>query len=180
MVHLSCHSVGKMVKASQLTVRSDLYRSIFSLDEKDHDYYDRLSLLTPGLYSKCLDNPADRALLDAPEPTGSCLIMERHLCPLVVDACGVLLIRHDSGSGSGHGRRTHEEKPLVLTDTTRANVESVALAISRGKPVLLEGPIGAGKTALVEELARLTGRRGESEPCVCGRHELTQLNPSQI
>lgn len=36
----------------------------------------------------------------------------------------------------------------------------MALAVSSGSPVLLQGVVGSGKTSLVEHLARLTGRSG--------------------
>lgn len=38
-----------------------------------------------------------------------------------------------------------------------AALESCALALCRRRPLLLEGPPGGGKTALLEELARRTG-----------------------
>ena len=47
---------------------------------------------------------------------------------------------------------------LVLVPTTRGCLRSLALAVASSCPVLLEGPVGSGKTALVEQLARLMGR----------------------
>ncbi len=47
---------------------------------------------------------------------------------------------------------------LVPVPSTRANLRRLALAVSAGKPVLLEGPVGSGKTALIEDLAHKTGR----------------------
>ncbi len=47
---------------------------------------------------------------------------------------------------------------LVPVPSTRANLRRLALAVSAGKPVLLEGPVGSGKTALIEDLAQKTGR----------------------
>ncbi|KAG0376096.1 AAA ATPase midasin, partial [Mortierella sp. AD032] len=57
-----------------------------------------------------------------------------------------------------HEQSTLPEHKLVLTDTTKHNLHSIGLALSIGAPVLLEGVTGAGKTALVEEVARVTGR----------------------
>lgn len=48
-------------------------------------------------------------------------------------------------------------KDLVLVDSTCQNLRSLALALASHKPVLLEGPIGCGKTSLVEFLAAATG-----------------------
>ena len=47
---------------------------------------------------------------------------------------------------------------LVPVASTQANLRRLALAVSARKAVLLEGPVGCGKTALVEHLAHLTGR----------------------
>lgn len=48
-------------------------------------------------------------------------------------------------------------KSLVLVDSTCRNLRRLAMAVASQKPVLLEGPIGCGKTALVEYLAGATG-----------------------
>lgn len=48
---------------------------------------------------------------------------------------------------------------LVMVGSTRANLRSLAVAAAAGRPVLLQGPVGCGKTALVEHLAALTGAR---------------------
>ncbi|CAL4140757.1 unnamed protein product, partial [Meganyctiphanes norvegica] len=47
---------------------------------------------------------------------------------------------------------------LVDLPSTRRNLECLALAISRRRPILLEGVVGSGKTSLVEHMASLTGR----------------------
>lgn len=54
-------------------------------------------------------------------------------------------------------------KDLVLVDSTCRNLRRLALAVASQKPVLLEGPIGCGKTALVEFLAAVTGHVKASE-----------------
>lgn len=45
----------------------------------------------------------------------------------------------------------------MLVDSTYHNLRRLALALASQKPVLLEGPIGCGKTSLVEFLAAATG-----------------------
>ena len=47
---------------------------------------------------------------------------------------------------------------LVAVPSMQRNLRSLALAVAVGAPVLLQGPVGCGKTALVEHLATLTGR----------------------
>ncbi|KAF9575027.1 AAA ATPase midasin [Mortierella alpina] len=81
-------------------------------------------------------------------------ISSKDLSPLTVNLCGVLLPR----STAHPEHSTLPQHKLVLTETTKHNLHSIGLALSIGAPVLLEGVTGAGKTALVEEVARVTGR----------------------
>lgn len=48
-------------------------------------------------------------------------------------------------------------------DSTCRNLRRLALAVASQKPVLLEGPIGCGKTALVEFMAAVTGHTKATE-----------------
>lgn len=50
-------------------------------------------------------------------------------------------------------------KSFVLVESMCKNLQTLAVAVASQNAVLLEGPIGSGKTALVEHLAALTGRR---------------------
>uniref|UniRef100_A0A3B5KUV7 ATPase dynein-related AAA domain-containing protein n=1 Tax=Xiphophorus couchianus TaxID=32473 RepID=A0A3B5KUV7_9TELE len=52
---------------------------------------------------------------------------------------------------------------LVLVGSTCQNLRRLALAVASQKPVLLEGPIGCGKTALVEHMAAVTGHTNASD-----------------
>ena len=47
--------------------------------------------------------------------------------------------------------------PLVRTPAVERNLAGMALGLAAGAPLLLEGPPGAGKSALVEHVAELTG-----------------------
>lgn len=47
---------------------------------------------------------------------------------------------------------------LVKVPSTQRNLHSLAIAIATGSGVLLEGPVGSGKTCLVEYIAAVTGR----------------------
>jgi midasin len=48
----------------------------------------------------------------------------------------------------------------VLTATLRKSYEVALMAVSQKWPVLLYGPVGAGKTALINKLAQMGGNRG--------------------
>jgi midasin len=49
-------------------------------------------------------------------------------------------------------------KSFVSVVSALKNLRRLELAVSDGLPVLLEGPIGCGKTTLVEHLAESMGR----------------------
>ncbi|XP_023948089.2 midasin [Bicyclus anynana] len=49
---------------------------------------------------------------------------------------------------------------LVPVKSTINSLRSLALAVASGKALLLMGPVGSGKTCLVEHLAAITGRKG--------------------
>ncbi|KAL2649174.1 hypothetical protein R1flu_017302 [Riccia fluitans] len=72
-----------------------------------------------------------------------------------VQICGVELPVRSNPSFSRSG--CYSNQSVVLTPTVKTNLESVVLALSQRQPILLEGPIGAGKTMLIQELANLTG-----------------------
>ncbi|XP_031717306.1 midasin isoform X2 [Anarrhichthys ocellatus] len=79
-------------------------------------------------------------------------VVSEDLSQNVVAVCGVVLPRIVP-------RQTEQRNPkdLVLVDSTCRNLRRLALAVASQKPVLLEGPIGCGKTALVEFMAAVTG-----------------------
>ncbi|OWZ18792.1 Midasin-like protein [Phytophthora megakarya] len=47
--------------------------------------------------------------------------------------------------------------PLVPTPSTKRNLQSLAIALGLKRPILVAGPGGCGKTAMIRELARLSG-----------------------
>ncbi|CAH0590186.1 unnamed protein product [Chrysodeixis includens] len=51
---------------------------------------------------------------------------------------------------------------LVPVKSTVNNLRSLALAVASGQALSLMGPVGSGKTSLVEHLASITGRKGSA------------------
>ncbi|XP_034060418.1 LOW QUALITY PROTEIN: midasin [Gymnodraco acuticeps] len=79
-------------------------------------------------------------------------VVSEDLSQNVVAVCGVILPRI-----APRLPEQSNQKDLVLVDSTCRNLRRLALAVASQKPVLLEGPIGCGKTALVEFMAAVTG-----------------------
>ncbi|XP_047429048.1 midasin isoform X2 [Mugil cephalus] len=85
-------------------------------------------------------------------------VVSEDLSQNVVAVCGVVLPRIVP-------RQAEQVNPkdLVLVDSSCRNLRRLALAAASQKPVLLEGPIGCGKTSLVEFLAAVTGHTKATE-----------------
>lgn len=71
------------------------------------------------------------------------------------------------------------ETSLIKVESTQRNLQNVALGIGSGKPVCLSGPVGSGKTSLIEYLAAKTGRlvpkgRGRVEEITVKEEEVKQ------
>ncbi|XP_072355863.1 midasin [Scyliorhinus torazame] len=85
-------------------------------------------------------------------------IMSGDLSANVVAVCGVVLPRK---------QLVHQDQrvcqSLVLVASTYGYLQNLAIAVVSQNAVLLEGPIGCGKTTLVEYLAALTGRQKPPE-----------------
>ncbi|XP_062266826.1 midasin [Platichthys flesus] len=85
-------------------------------------------------------------------------VVSEDLSQNVVAVCGVVLPR----IVPRHAEKVNQ-KDLVLVDSTCRNLRRLALAVASQKPVLLEGPIGCSKTALVEFMAEITGHTKATE-----------------
>lgn len=71
-----------------------------------------------------------------------------------LEICGIELPVRKSFQSKGPKSTA---SPFVMTPNIKKSLESVVLAVSQIQPVLLEGPTGAGKTMLINELAQITG-----------------------
>lgn len=85
-------------------------------------------------------------------------VISEDLSQNVVAVCGVVLPRT-----APRKPEQVNQKDVVLVDSTCRNLRRLALAVASQKPVLLEGPIGCGKTALVEFMAAVTGHTKATE-----------------
>ena len=88
---------------------------------------------------------------------GVSLITAADLSPSLVDVGGILI---QTAEDPSQAPSTTVPSQLVDTESTQRNLQSIAMALMLRKPVLLEGVTGAGKTSLVEEIARRTHHTG--------------------
>lgn len=71
---------------------------------------------------------------------------------------GVFLPIFDTENYKFYSETNGNFEAIVRVDSTKLNLRSLALGVSSGKAICLTGPVGSGKTTLVEYLARKTGR----------------------
>ncbi|XP_060061378.1 midasin [Erinaceus europaeus] len=92
-------------------------------------------------------------------------LVSADLSSRVTAVCGVVLPGQPSAPGEqASNRYSSREQELafqsyVLVESVCKNLQTLAMAVASQNAVLLEGPIGCGKTSLVEHLAAMTGRR---------------------
>ncbi|KAK3792593.1 hypothetical protein RRG08_009951 [Elysia crispata] len=87
-------------------------------------------------------------------------LIEEDLHASVVNVMGILLPscqqpQPDTGQTKSKGILDQ----LVIVPSTSQHLRSLALAVTCGEPVLLQGPVGCGKTCLVEHLAAMAGHK---------------------
>lgn len=77
---------------------------------------------------------------------------------LVTNVEGVLLPIFNKDNYEFYSNNVGSHDNIVNVDSTKVNLRSIALGIASSRAICLSGPVGCGKTTLVEYLARKTGR----------------------
>uniref|UniRef100_A0A8C5T387 Midasin n=1 Tax=Malurus cyaneus samueli TaxID=2593467 RepID=A0A8C5T387_9PASS len=88
-------------------------------------------------------------------------VVSGDLSARVVAVCGIVLPRLQQVSEDNPDfifEQENSTSSFVLVESAFTNLQNLAIAVAYQTPVLLEGPIGCGKTSLVEYLAAVTGR----------------------
>uniref|UniRef100_T1K3A0 Midasin n=1 Tax=Tetranychus urticae TaxID=32264 RepID=T1K3A0_TETUR len=95
-------------------------------------------------------------------PTKTEKIINELMAGNSVNIYGIPMVKfNETLDGSEKGSK------MVIIPSVRDNLMRLAVALSENRPVLLEGPLGCGKTSLIEHLSELTGR--------CKPPELTKI-----
>lgn len=79
-------------------------------------------------------------------------------CDYVTQIEGVFLTVYNKDNYRFYSTSNDQFDQMVPVDSTRSYLRSLALAVNSGKAVCLSGPVGCGKTSLIEYLAKKTGR----------------------
>ncbi|KAL8802644.1 MAG: hypothetical protein Q9182_003660 [Xanthomendoza sp. 2 TL-2023] len=104
----------------------------------------RLRTLWNDLQQSQVHSQQDTAVESS--PTVRRVFVAEDFSPTTVCLAGTLVPSSTSGAPVGSS--------LVMTQTTKRNMQLLAEAIKCGKPLLLTGPLGAGKTSLVRDAAK--------------------------
>ncbi|KAM7344790.1 midasin [Cochliomyia hominivorax] len=86
------------------------------------------------------------------------VIISSNVASVVTNIEGVILPIFNRENYEYFKKNEIKEESIVLVESTKVNLRSIALGITSGKAICLSGPVGCGKTTLVEYLARMTGR----------------------
>lgn len=138
-------------------------------DEYKLIYNNILALITGMTHAQLAqlngDIPVDVEINFASQPTEITLDEETHFedaeCfkwnlknELFTNIEGVLLPIFDTKNASAASNNNR----IVMVDSARQNLKSIAIGVAAGKAVCLSGTVGSGKTTLIEYLAYKTGR----------------------
>ncbi|XP_076466261.1 midasin-like [Babylonia areolata] len=144
--------------------RSKFLRQYFTLDEEQelvHKSYQetvkREQLVNAALGAVTLDT------LESRQTHTRGQLLPSDLDSGVVSVTGIILPRlSDTVTASCplSSSSSQPQQQWVEVPSMQDSLHTLALAVSAGRPVLVQGPVGCGKTLLVQHLATLTGRQG--------------------
>ncbi|XP_041350636.1 midasin-like [Gigantopelta aegis] len=149
----AANTVSKILKMSA-DQKQKLFRKYFTTAEKtdlsvrfffEEEGRKILSHLSADLVAKEM-SPSQTHTMQA--------IMDTDFSSSVVEVAGILIPKFNSGQADN----MPSTGCLIPVASMLNNLRSLALAVVSGNSVLLQGPVGSGKTSLVEHLGQVTGR----------------------
>ena len=144
-----------MISEMSDQVKLNLVEKCFTIEERNKLLVSEcFAKGSSDLIRECMEKSCsvmtDSMEVDIITPDGSFFTNE-DLVDKYTTICGVVLPRLP-------GTSNLSDKSLIMVPSTVNNLHSLVLSVASGCGVLLEGPIGSGKTTLVEYVARATGR----------------------
>lgn len=92
---------------------------------------------------------------------------------LVTNVQGVFLTIFDVANYQYYQSTDGFYDKTVMVESTKINLRSLALGVAFGKAICLSGPVGCGKSTLVDYLARKTGRVAIKDTKFTGKENLS-------
>ena len=140
-------------KQTSITSKNSQHSAFLNMvDEEDSSEY-QLMLASASWATHADSDGSVHTVYTSANPS-STILTAYDLQSGLVDVSGFLLQSNNSADAQPHPNA----RPLIITPTTSHNLEALALAIGNEKPVLLQGPTGSGKSALISHVANLVKR----------------------
>ncbi|RWS31507.1 midasin-like protein [Leptotrombidium deliense] len=127
-------------------------RDFFQWTSKNFDSETEINLREKYNFLFCnrkMDTSVHESVSSAEEET--CLLSSEDFCDDLIPVRDVLLFREKNDV-------SFDKHNFVEISSLEEHLKSIALSVSFGEPVLIEGPVGCGKTSLIEYLAQCTDR----------------------
>ena len=150
------HIIAMITEMSD-QVKLNLVEKCFTIEERNKFLViECFAKGSSDIIKECMDWEKSRSVMadsmevDTITPNGS-FFNEEDLVDKYTTICGIVLPRLP-------GTCNLLDRSLIMVPSTVSNLHSLVLSVASGCGVLLEGPIGSGKTTLIEYVARATGR----------------------
>ena len=140
----------KWLSASCLRIMSEMDESSFNSWISNHISQDILAKIRV----KHLGRFKSRPPCLKPNLVAMKLFEDHHFSPKVVRVAEILMLRISTDSPSSNSDN------LILVPSSKSCLQQLAQNVVAAKPILIEGPVGCGKTLLIDHLASRTGRDG--------------------
>jgi len=80
--------------------------------------------------------------------------VDNDCCEELMSVCGILLPKVRTTVP----KKINRDDNIVLVQSIKNNLRQISLSVSNATPVIVQGPVGSGKTSLIEYLAAAVGR----------------------
>nr|CAI5834236.1 unnamed protein product [Callosobruchus analis] len=134
-----CHTIAVLFGMNEYQLNKVILSKV---SEKDHRNYSYLFYTNQTLKDGDTSSPGIDQMP---------VLSKEQIIPKVVNISGIYIPSLESSVDC--------EKKIVMVPSTYNNLRKIALGLASGKAICLQGPVGSGKTSLVEYLSAKTGRK---------------------